>query len=136
MSLYLCVMDTRSEYEHDGVEVGPYSYFGEVRNLLRVELSRVGLKAPLFLDHIDSFGEWPPGLLEALQLELTAIESTIGSRPSRMISDSAWYVSWYAGSRPNTLREAVVDIEGDPLIPRLLLLVEVAKKHRLPILFQ
>ena len=66
MSLYLCVMDTRSDIEHDGVEVGAYSYFGEVRDVLRAELSCAGLKAPLFLDHVDSFGVWPVEQLDSL----------------------------------------------------------------------
>jgi hypothetical protein len=116
MSLYLCVFDGDREIE--GVEVGSYADF----NAFRAATAELGADAgeagtppyPILLGHSDCDGEWSPEECSALRGELLDIAGRLQGRPELRF----------------------VDIDGEPLVDRLLSLVETSLRRRLPILFQ
>ena len=138
MSLYLCVLDTTSDTEFEGVEVGPYSYFAEVRELIRRSAEKVGidLNKSVLLNHSDCSGVWATSDLDDLENEIRGLMAHFKVLQGRMISNLNWYVAWYLKSRPQTLHDSVVDVDGNPLLSRICELIRVARERCLPISFQ
>jgi hypothetical protein len=136
MGLYLCVF---SEEEIDGVEVGPYIDFNELRDYVARELEQglPGSKFPTFINHSDSDGEWSVDDCVKLHDELSQIISAMKSRhPLPFASDWQNNVAKSIGLMPQNAFESFIDVDGEFVLERILYLVDVAIKNKIPILFQ
>jgi hypothetical protein len=137
MSLYLCIFD--GDEEVDGVEIG-YSEFDTLRDYVIRELERgqAGSRFPTFILHSGCDGEWTATGCDELRGELEQIAKELKARPAvDFVSD--WHKTAGAksiGITPQNAFESFLDHNGQYLIARLQELVEYARKHRLPILFQ
>jgi hypothetical protein len=137
MGLYLCVFDNSEEVE--GVEVGPYSDYGALRDYIVAELGdqKAGSKYPVFVLHSDCDGEWSIHDCEKLQAELTAIIAALKQRPAvPFVSDWQKNVAKSIGLKPKNALESFIDVDGEFVLERLLELVRVALNKQMPILFQ
>jgi len=135
MSLYLCIFSAADE-ELAGLEVGPYSYFGAVRDLIRDHVQDADQRFPLLMTHPDSDGEWTSVDAPLLKEELSAITCELRSHPARVVSDASWYFKAYKQRRPSSLAESFFDVDGEDLFEGLSDLCDVSIENQLPILFQ
>jgi hypothetical protein len=137
MGLYLCIFDGDEEVE--GVEVGPYADFGKFRDCVVRELEggNAGSKFPTLILHSDCDGEWSPTEAGKLETELVEISNEFRRRPSIPItSDWQKQVVKSFGSQINNLYDCFFDVDGEPLLERLVSLAELSQERNLPILFQ
>lgn len=136
MSLYLCVFDDDDEVE--GVDVGGYDDFHSFRSAVvdQLEGGKAGAKYPTLIIHQDS-GEWTAEQCAQLEKELRSIAAAFQDMPPCGL-DSGWQkeVAKVFGLRPANLYDCFIDVDGEPLIQRLLTLCRVAQEHGQPILFQ
>jgi len=137
MGLYLCIFD--GDEEVDGVEVGPYGDFNTLRECIVRELEggNAGSKFPTLILHPDSDGQWSPSEARELESELVSIGDEFLRRPPIPIS-SDWQKETVKtfGLRINTLYDCFFDIDGEPLLERLINLAKLSQRRNLPILFQ
>ena len=142
MGLYLCVFEGDEEIE--GVEVGSYSDFdfflSSVTDLL--EGGKAGsrypvLTLPVLTPPSEFGGEWSPAHCKTLAEELKAVSQAFRALPAVEFR-SAWQkeVAKSLGLKPTSLYESFIDVDGEPLLERLLKLCEVAIDRQQPILFQ
>lgn len=140
MSLYLAVIDPETEKEHFGVEIGPYSYFGEIRYKVGLALAEnaAATACKTFLAHYDCFGEWPIAELEALRSEILHIQDVVSTLPSQYIIDNDWYINLVRREKLklDNLLDCMIDVDGTPLFDGILSLIDVAEEKNLPIIFQ
>ena len=137
MGLYLCIFD--DDEEVDGVEVGHYSDFNELRGYVTRELEgeKQGARFPTFIIHSDCDGEWTAAECEKLIVELGEIISEMKGRPPRpFVSDWQTFVAKSTGLVPKSAFESFVDVDGQFVLERILSLASVAVDRGLPILFQ
>ncbi len=137
MGLYLCVFD--GEEEVDGVEVGHYADFNNVRGYIVQELEsgQAGSRYPTFIMHADSDGEWDVSECKKLKIELESIMTAMkGGPPLEFISDWQKHVATKMGVVPRNAFESFIDVDGEFVLERIDGLVDVALQHGLPILFQ
>lgn len=137
MSLYLCVFD--GDEEIGGVEVGAYSEYGAFLDqvISTCEKGRAGAMYPLLTLHSDSEGEWPAEKCKALEADLSEIARTFRDLPPRAFpSPDQTQVAKSIGFQPSNLAECFLDVDGEPLLDRLIELVRVAQQSAQPILFQ
>jgi hypothetical protein len=137
MGLYLCVFDEEEEVE--GVEVGSYDDFARLRTLVHQSLERgeVGTRFPLLMLHSDCDGEWAAEDVSRLKKELTEIAEAF--RQMAPISvESQWQreVRATLGLKQQSLYDCFIDIDGEPLLERMIALCRVAEDYNRPILFQ
>lgn len=137
MGLYLAVFD--GEDELDGVEVGSYSDFGTFRSAVAVHLEErvAGSRYPTLMLHSDCDGQWSSDEAVVLQAELTAITEMFMQLPTEPLSEG-WKqeVVRSLGLRPSNLYECFFDVDGEPLLDRLMGLAQLSVERKLPILFQ
>ena len=137
MSLYLCIFD--EDEELDGVDVGAYSDFGNFRDTIVRELERgsTGSRFPTFMLHADCDGQWNAGDCGKLENELETISAELKQRPPK-----EFFAEWQknaakqCGLCPKSLYDCFIDVDGEPLLERLLGLTSLAQRRGLPILFQ
>jgi hypothetical protein len=137
MSLYLCIFDDDDEL--DGVDVGAYSDFADFRKTVAqvLEDGRIGSRFPTLMMHSDSDGEWSAEQCKELEKELRTISKKLKEQPPKEL-----FAEWQKGLakrlelRPVNLNECFIDVDGEPLLERLLNLVQLAQRRGLPILFQ
>jgi hypothetical protein len=138
MGLYLAVFDNNEEVE--GVEVGSYADFGVFRDTVasRLEGGVAGSLFPVLMVHSDSDGSWSPDEAIQLQIELEKISEKFRLLPPLDLIEDSWQyeVAKSVGLRPKNLYESFFDIDGEPLIERLLDLIRVSKLRVKEILFQ
>ncbi len=137
MSLYLCVF--QEDEELDGVAVGTYADFGAFRNAVvsHLEGGVPGDKYPTLLLHSDCEGEWSIPQCKELERELRSISAAFRKLPpSDFGSDWQEDTAKLLGLRPKDLYESFIDVDGEPLLERLLSLCRLALDHQQPILFQ
>ncbi len=137
MGLYLCVFD--DDEELDGVEVGPYENFGLLRELIVgvMEENGAGSRFPVLILHSDCDGEWTAAECAMLEHELGEVSRVFAALPAiHPRSDWQQTVLSQAGITPVSLLECFTDVDGLPLIPRLIELTRVAQRCKRPILFQ
>jgi len=137
MGLYLCVFE--GDDEIDGVEVGPYADFGELRDYVVRELEggQTGAKFPTFILHSDCDGEWSVDDAIKLLAEMEEIISSMKTRkPVPFISEWQRKAAKNNGLTPKNAYECFVDVDGEFVLMRLHNLVRLAVERRLPILFQ
>lgn len=138
MGLYLCVFD--DDIEVEGVEVGSYDDFGFFRQTVSDMLERgkrYGSRFPTLLMHADSDGEWTCEECKSLRWELETIATEFHRLPN-IPFHSHWQnkVAESIGLKPTTLFDSFIDVDGEPLIERLIGLCDVAISRAQSILFQ
>jgi len=137
MGLYLCVFDGEEELE--GVEVGSYDDFAYLRDAVcqHLEGGEPGSRFPTLMLHSDSDGSWTFREALVLKREIEEVARAFEQLPPIQFN-SSWQreASKMVGLRPRTLRDCFIDVDGEPLLERLVGLCEVAMESRLPILFQ
>jgi Immunity protein 70 len=137
MGLYLAVFD--GDEEVDGVEVGPYADFGNLRDYVvrNLEDGRAGARFPIFIIHSDCDGEWSVSDCTKLRAELAEIIAAMKAQPPLPLS-SKWQkdVARSIGLTPKTAYESFIDVDGEFVLERILHLATVALERQLPILFQ
>jgi len=137
MGLYLCIFD--GDDEVDGVEVGPYTDFDKFRDCVVRELEggKPGAKFPTLILHSDSDGAWSPSEAAKLEKELIEIGEEFRRRPPIPIrSDWQNQVMNRFGLKPDALYDCFFDVDGEPLLERLVNLAKLGQRRKLPILFQ
>jgi hypothetical protein len=137
MGLYLCIFD--GDDELDGVELGLYADFGDMRDYILRELEggKPGARFSVFSRHSDCDGEWSVAECERLHGELAQIALDLKARPPHpFVSHWQAKVARSIGLVPQNAFEAFLDVDGEPALERLQRLVDVARKRQLPILFQ
>ncbi len=137
MGLYLCIFS--EDEELDGVEVGHYADFEFFRSTVTetLEHGTKGGRFPVLINHSDSDGQWSPDEVPELRSELVAIRSGLGQLPP--IPFRAEWQQEAAGSvglAPLSFEETFIDVDGEPLLVRLIHLCDVAIASHCPILFQ
>ncbi|ESW89444.1 MULTISPECIES: Imm70 family immunity protein [unclassified Mesorhizobium] len=137
MGLYLAVFD--GDEELDGVEVGSYADFETFRSKVatHVEQGVAGSRCPTLMVHSDSDGQWSPEEAALLQAELLLITDSFLKLPPEPLGDG-WKpeVAQMFGLRPNSLYDCFFDVDGEPLLDRLIGLAQLSTQRNLPILFQ
>lgn len=138
MGLYLAVFDGEEELE--GVEVGSYADFGAFRDAVveRLEGGAAGSRFPTLILHSDCDGGWSTEESARLQVELEEIADEFRRLPPLELEAGSWQseVAKSFGIRPANLYDSFFDVDGEPLIDRLLGLIGVARRHGRDILFQ
>lgn len=138
MGLYLCVFDGDEELE--GVEVGSYADFGDFRDSIAQQLEggRRGSRFPVLMLHSDCEGSWAPDEAARLEGELRTIAAEMRERPSVPFRPGSWQaeLTRQLGLKLRTLLDSYIDVDGEPLVERLIELAEIAQREGKPILFQ
>ncbi len=137
MGLYLCIFDADEDAE--GVDIGAYSDFDFFRSIITEELEagQPGAKFPTLILHSDCDGEWSVGGCAALEKELKEIATSLKKLPPRPFN-AVWQraVGKSQGLKPENLLECFIDVDGEPLVSRLILLCRMAQERNMPISFQ
>ena len=141
MGLYLCVFGSKAaDDEVDGVEVGSYDDFHDLRSAVARDLEngQWGSRFPVLMSHSDSDGEWSPAEAIALAQELEIIGTEFAALPARGLAAGSWQegVAGSLGLAPKTLAECFIDVDGELLLERLRELALSAVKLDAPISFQ
>lgn len=137
MGLYLAIFDDEEEIE--GVEIGLYSDFNYFRDMVVNELENglAGSKYPTLNLHSDCDGLWTVEDSQNLETELKSISSAFEKlSPVEFNSDWQRNLAKSLGIAPKNLKDCLIDVDGEPLIERLLELVVISQKRKLPITFQ
>lgn len=136
MGLYLAVFD--DDKELDGVEVGKYDDFAFFRDSIvsRLEAGAAGSRFPTLIIHSDCDGEWTPLDARALEEELVTISKEFAEFPAISLDGWKAEVAKMCAIRPAKLGDCFFDIDGEPLLERLIGLAQLSQQRNLPILFQ
>jgi hypothetical protein len=137
LGLYLCVWDEVEEV--DGVEVGSYVDYGRFieKVVEHVEGGARGSRCPTLTLHSDCDGQWSPEECIQLRKELNQISQAFAALPPIPLSE-LWQqmVAKTMGLQPKVLLDCFFDVDGEPLVARLVNLSQVAIDRGKPILFQ
>lgn len=137
MGLYLTIFDDDEEIE--GVEVGSYSDFNYLRDIIvnKLENGLAGSRFPTLNLHSDCDGEWSSEDASNLEKELKNITKEFEKLPP-VPYNSDWQseVAKTFGIKPKNLLECFFDVDGEPLLARFLKLSKLSQELKLPILFQ
>ena len=138
MGLYLAIFD--SDEEIDGLEIGSYADFGRFREVVSSSLEHgvAGSRFPVLMLHSDCDGEWTSAESKNLQAELRTIKGEFLDLPPIFFGPESWQgqVARSFGIEPENLFDSFFDVDGEPLIDRLLDLARLSVKSGRPILFQ
>jgi hypothetical protein len=138
MGLYLAIFDDGDEL--DGVEVGSYSDFDTFREAVVGNLENgvaAGSRFPTLILHADSDGLWTPAEAAKLEKELEIIRVRFQELPPIAL-DAGWkeQVAKTFSLQINNLHDCFFDVDGEPLLERLVNLAKLSQARDLPILFQ
>ncbi len=136
MGLYLAVF--RDEEELDGVEVGSYDDFERFRDVARSVDGRILRRFGTLRINVSPTTAWSPRAAARLASELTRLGDALRALPPRPFPEGSWQAEVAAerGLRPQTLYDCFFDVDGAPLVERLLVLCRLSIEARQPILFQ
>jgi len=138
MGLYLAVFDEDEELE--GVEVGSYADFGLFRDSVatHLESGSAGSRFPVLMLHSDCDGSWSPAESLLLQEELEAIREEFQRLPPLEPKPGSWQesVARSLGMKPKNRYESFFDVDGEPLVDRLITAARVSVRAKRDILFQ
>lgn len=137
MGLYLCLFD--EDEELDGVEVGSYRDFAFFRDAVakHLEGNQPGSRFATLMLHSDCDGSWSPEESRLLESELRKIADAFRELPPIELP-----AGWQAdaakslGLKGECLYDCFFDVDGEPLIERLLGLAKLSQATGKPILFQ
>jgi hypothetical protein len=140
LGLYLCAFqDERTDDEIDGVEVGSYADFGRFRDTVASQLEGGvwGSRFPTLMQHDDSDGIWTPEEASHLESELRIIAAELVLLPP-IPFPTGWQqeVSGNLGLTADSLLASFIDVDGEPLVERLMGLARAAAAAQVPIWFQ
>ena len=140
MGLYLAVFASADvDDELDGVEVGSYADFNRLREYVtgHLEGKVYGARFPTLLMHVDSDGTWSAEEAGRLERELREIQAEFAQLPPMPFAEG-WQqdAARRLGVRPATLADSFIDVDGEPLLDRLLALAALAHGKGLDIWFQ
>jgi hypothetical protein len=125
--------------EVDGVDAGSYSDFNRLRHYVAQELENgiPGARFPSLNLHSDCEGEWSAEDCIGLSDELVRIIEAMRKRPA-VNFPLGWQVALAKTLRlaPRNALESFIDADGEPVLLRILGLVEIALSAGEPILFQ
>jgi hypothetical protein len=138
VGLYLCVFASDdTDEELDGIDVGGYDDFHDFRQAVsdKVEAGQWASTFPRLMNHPDSDGEWTPGEAALLIGELGAIQKAFEQLPPEPAS------GWRAEAirmkgLPQSLADCFVDVDGEPLLERMVALAKLCADRKRPIIFQ
>jgi len=137
VGLYLTIFDGDQEVE--GVEIGSYDDFSFFRNAIVrwLEGGVAGSRFPTLIMHSDCDGEWSSPDAKILESELIEIAQAFKEMPP-VEFNSKWQleVARSFGIVPTSLFDCFFDVDGEPLLERLILLARLSQQRGLPILFQ
>jgi hypothetical protein len=137
MGLYLCVFSDDEEIE--GVEVGGYDDFAVFRDAVCAELEggKRGSRFPHLQLHSDCDGAWDVQVLPELGGELRTIRAELEVLPAKPYA-AEWQIraAQEHGLVPSSRLDSFIDVDGELLVDRLLLLVAAAQQTAVPIWFQ
>lgn len=140
VGLYLCVFqDDDSDHEIEGVDVGSYDDF----HALRAEVAAIceggvrGSRFPVLMNVADSGSVWTPEESERLCGELAQIAHEWKSQPPKSFGVGTWQAreAVRLGIRPVNLAEFYIDVDGEPLLDRLMALAQLSAESGRPIEF-
>ena len=137
MGLYLGVF--KDDMEISGLEIGSYGDFGDFRDTVSTTLegNEPGSKYPILILHSDCDGDWPVESLPMLIAELENISEAFRCLlPTEVTAVWKKEVVKKLGLKINTLYDCFFDIDGEPLLERLIKLARLGLKEQLPIIFQ
>ncbi|WP_175831258.1 Imm70 family immunity protein [Burkholderia cepacia] len=137
MGLYLCIFDGDDEVE--GVEVGPYADFDNLRQYIVRELEGgiSGSRFPVFILHSDCDGEWSAPECKALEVELDEVIRCMKQQsPIPLSSDWQTSIAQQLGITPANAFESFVDVDGEFVLGRIRDLASIASRRNLSIIFQ
>jgi hypothetical protein len=136
MGLYLCVF--RDDDELEGVEVGSYEDFERFRDAARALDRRVFRRFGTLRANVKPNTAW--GHREAARLagELGVLREELKKLPPTPFPPGSWQeeLAREHGLSPTSLYDCFFDVDGEPLVERLLELCRVSTETRQPILFQ
>ena len=135
MGLYLCVFQDDEELE--GVEVGSYDDFEAFRDSARALDRRIFRRFGTLRTNITPTTSWSPKAAARLARELTVLEEALRRLPPRPFPEGSWQaeVARERGLVPRSLDQCYFDVDGEPLVGRLLALCRRSVEARQPILF-
>jgi len=137
MGLYLAIFNDDTEL--DGVEIGSYADFSTFRNnvVRHLESGDAGSQCPTLILHSDCDCQWTPEEATKLEKELELIAVRFKELPPIPLN-SEWQrqVAKTFGIKLQSLYDCFFDIDGEPLVERLISLARLSRKNNLPILFQ
>src|SRR5882724_13155350 len=130
MGLYLAIFDDGKEIE--GVEVGQYADFDFLRTMVvdLLEQGFAGSRFPILVLHSDCDGEWTPEESARLRQELETVAARFHDFPPTPFN-SGWKeaVAKEFGIRPRNLYECFFDVDGEPLLERLIDLTRLSQER-------
>jgi hypothetical protein len=120
---------TGDDEELEGVEVGLYEDFGRLRSTVAqfLEPDGWGTGFPVLMSHPDSDGQWSPQVAAAELSRLPAQPLPFGWQSE---------VAREFGIEPVSLSDCFFDVDGEPLLGRLIELARTAVEASAPIWFQ
>jgi Immunity protein 70 len=139
VGLYLCVFAPGDRDEElEGVEVGSCDDFHGFRETIatRLEAGDWGSRFPIFMHRSDSTSTWTAMEAGQLEVELLSVADEL-SRLSRIeLQGSSKAAAEEFSLVPQSLYECFLDVDGEPLVDRILDVVRASMLSDQPILFQ
>jgi hypothetical protein len=139
MGLYLVVFASDDlDDDLDGVDVGSYDDWHHFRQCIadHLEGGVWGARFPTLMNHPDVNVPWSPDLGVTLLAELAAIRVGLEAEPASGFA-ATWQVNLarQLGLTPRNLAECFIDVDGEPLLARLVDLVSISVERDRPIEF-
>lgn len=123
--------------ELDGVEVGGYADFSAFRDAVvsNLEGGEPGSQFPTLILHSDCDGQWTPSEAAALERELETIGARFrGLPPVHLNSDWQKQAPKTFGIQINNLNDCFFDVDGEPLVERLIGLTRLSQAKNLSVM--
>lgn len=139
MGLYLCVFtEGDDDVELEGVEVGGYDDFAAFRQIVadHLEGGNWGSRFPTLMMQPDSDSTWTSDQASTLESELLTIGDELARIPPAELHGWQAEAARQVGLAPASMLESCIDVDGEPLVQRLIDLARTASASGQPIWFQ
>ena len=134
MGLYLCVFASDDvDDELEGVEVGGYDDWHQFRSAVaQLEADVWGSQYPVLMGQRDSDARWELDQVGPLAEELRDVAGRLAEEPPQTYSVGSWQagLARSLGLTPRTLADCFIDVDGEPLLQRVIGLCAVAENAR------
>jgi Immunity protein 70 len=125
--------------ELDAVDFGSYGDFGRFRDAVAGHLEPLGwgTRFPVLMFHVDDDGVWTPTEAADLERELLTIDAEFAQLPPEPLP-AGWQtrLATEFDLVPAALNECFFDVNGDPVLERMVGLCRLAVRENVPIIFQ